>query len=339
MAMGKVYFVESEKGIPIAEKLVVLLEKAGDGLENKFKGNIALKMHMGERNNETFIKPFYVRQIAEIVKKQGGNPFVTDTTTIYKLGRYTAMDYYKTAFEHGVLPSYLGCPVIIADGLKDDGVEVSENVEIARAIYESDAMLVISHATGHGTASFGGAIKNVAMGCVTKKSKQYQHSVTKPIYDRELCNCCDACREECKFDAIEVKENGDRELLKEKCVGCGYCIAACEAGVLHLEEGAKEQLQLRIAEVANAVLKNLPYSDFIFVNFLIDITPFCDCEDRSPEYICPDIGILASQDIVAIDQATIDLIGKQSFEGDPTIQVREAHRWGLGELQYELCRI
>jgi len=335
--MEKVYLIDAGTGVPIAEKLETLLEKVGNGLWSNLKGYIALKMHMGEQNNETFIKPFYIKKIVEILKKQGGDPFVTDTTTIYKLERYRAMDYYRTAFEHGFLPSYLGCPVIIADGLKDDGVEMNENVEIARAIYDSDAMVVISHATGHGSASFGGAIKNVAMGCVTKKSKMYQHEVTKPVYDKELCDYCDACIEECKFDAIEVKENGDRELLKEKCVGCGYCIAACETAALHLQKGAKEQLQLRIAEVANAVLKNLPYSQCIFINFLIDITPFCDCEDRPPEYICPDIGILASKDIVAIDQATIDLIGK--FEGDPTIQVKEAHRLGLGEREYEICKV
>jgi hypothetical protein len=338
--MGEVYSVEAGKDMPIVEKLELLLEKVGDELGGNLKGNIALKMHMGERNNESFIKPLYAKKIADVLKKQGGYPFVTDTTTLYKLRRYTAMDYYRTAFEHGFLPSYLGCPVIIADGLKDDGVEVSENVEIARSIYESDAMVVISHATGHGSASFGGAIKNVAMGCVTKKSKIYQHEVTKPAYDNELCTQCDACIEECKFDAIEIKENGDRELINEKCVGCGCCIAACETGALHLQVGAKENLQLRIAEVANTVLKSLPYSNCIFfINFLLDITPFCDCEDRSPEYMCPDIGILASKDIVAIDQATIDLIGKHSFDGDPTIQVREAHRLGLGELEYEICRV
>jgi uncharacterized Fe-S center protein len=341
MTMSEVYFIDARKrnGVPITEKLETVLEKVGAGPESNLKGNIALKMHMGERNNETFIKPFYVKKIAEIVKKQGGDPFVTDTTTLYKFDRFHAMDYYRTAFEHGFLPSYLGCPVIIADGLKDDGVEVSETVEIARSIYESDGMVVISHATGHGTASFGGAIKNVAMGCVTKKSKIYQHEVTKPVYDEELCTQCDACIEECKFGAIETKENGDRELIKENCVGCGCCIGAGETGALHLQEGAGEELQLRIAEVANTVMRNLPYSNYFFINFLIDITPFCDCEGIAPKYICPDIGILSSKDAVAIDQATIDLIGRHSFEGDPAIQVREAHRLGLGELEYEIRKV
>ena len=98
-------------------------------------------------------------------------------------------------------------------------------------------------------------------------------------------------------------------------------------------------LQRRLAEVAHAVLRNLPYSKFIFVNFLIDITPFCDCGKFAPEYMSPDIGVLASKDIVAVDLATIDMIGKQLFDGDPTVQVRGAHRLGLGELEYEICRV
>ncbi len=198
--MSEVYFIDARNGVPFVEKLETLLEKVGEGPGSNLKGNIALKMHMGERNNETFIKPFYVQKIAEIVKKQGGDPFVTDTTTLYKFDRYRSMDYYRTAFEHGFLPSYLGCPVIIADGLKDDGVEVSERVEIARGIYEGDGMVVVSHATGHGTASFGGAIKNVAMGCVTKEvieglcciKENFEPRIIPPAYHTNLLDAYDS---------------------------------------------------------------------------------------------------------------------------------------------------
>ena len=328
--MSKVYFLDAKE--TLIEKLETLLEKVvGDDL----KGITALKMHMGERNNKTFVKPLYVKKIVEVVQKHGGDPFVTDTTTIYKAERYTAMDYYRTAFAHGFLPSYLGCPVIIADGLKDDGVEVNEKVEIAKSIYDSDEMLVVSHATGHGASSFGGAIKNVAMGCVTKKTKIYQHEVTQPVLDTDLCNQCDKCREVCKHDAISE----DYELILENCIGCGSCIDVCETDALKSPEDMYTNLQRRLAEVAHAVLRNIPYSKFIFVNFLIDITPFCDCAEFAPEYMSPDIGVLASEDIVAVDTATIDMIGKHLFDGDPTVQVREAHRLGLGELEYEICRV
>jgi uncharacterized Fe-S center protein len=177
--MSEVYFLAVDKGIPLIEKLETLLERAGIGTVNN--GVVALKAHMGERRNKTFIKPRYVKKLVELVKQHGGDPFVTDTTTIYKEGRYTAMDYYRTACAHGFIPSYLGCPVIIADGLSDDGVQIDEHVEIAKGIYDSDAMLLVSHATGHCASSFGGAIKNVAMGCVTKKTKFYQHEVTRPV--------------------------------------------------------------------------------------------------------------------------------------------------------------
>lgn len=332
--MSKVYFISANKNVLLIDKfeLEVLLERAG--VEN-LKGVVALKAHMGERNNKTFVKPAYLKKLVDVVKTHGGDPFVTDTTTIYKAGRYIAMDYYRTAFAHGFLPSYLGCPVIIADGLKDEGVAVNERVEIAKGIYDSDAMLLVSHATGHGASSFGGAIKNVAMGCVTKKTKLYQHEVTRPVRNPELCAECDSCREVCKHDAIPE----DRELILENCIGCGSCTEVCETGGLKSPEGMSENLQKRLAEVAYAVLRNLPYSNFLFVNFLIDITPFCDCAEFAPEYICPDIGILASKDIVAVDLATIDLIGKHVFEGDPTVQVREAHELGLGELEYEIVRV
>ncbi|RZN39240.1 MAG: DUF362 domain-containing protein [Methanophagales archaeon ANME-1-THS] len=330
--MSEVYFCAANEYVPLLEKLEVLLERAG---VHHLTGIVALKMHMGELKNKSFVKPFYIKKLVEVMKQHGGDPFVTDTTTIYKEARYTAMDYYRTAFAHGFLPSYLGCPVIIADGLKDDGVRVNEHVEIAKSIYESDAMLLVSHATGHCASSFGGALKNLAMGCVTKKTKKYQHEVTRPVRNPDLCAACDKCRAVCKHHAI----GEDHDLILENCVSCGSCIAACTTGAIKPPEGMSENLQKRIADVAHAVLRNLPYSTFLFVTFLIEITPFCDCAEFEPEYLSPDIGVLASSDIVAIDRATIDLIGADKFEGDPTIQVREAHNLGLGELEYTLVQI
>jgi uncharacterized Fe-S center protein len=330
--MSEVYFLAADKDVPFIDKLGILMERVGIGNLN---GVVALKAHMGERRNKTFIKPRYVKKLVDVVQQHGGEPFVTDTTTIYMEGRYTAMDYYRTAFAHGFLPSYLGCPVIIADGLRDDGVKVTERVEIAKSIYESDAMLLVSHATGHCASSFGGAIKNVAMGCVTKRTKLYQHEVTRPVRYPDLCSECDRCREVCKVGAI----GDDHELIIEKCVSCGACMTECETGALKPPEGMSENLQKRLAEVAYAVLRNLPYSKCLFVNFLIDITPFCDCGEFDPEYISPDIGVVASNDIVAVDMATVDLIGMHVFKGDPTIQAREAHRLGLGELEYELIKV
>ncbi len=166
--MSKVYFIAANKDVTLINKLKILLERADI---SNLNGVVALKMHMGERNNKTFVKPAYIKKLVDVVKTHGGDPFVTDTTTIYKAGRYTAMDYYRTAFAHGFLPSYLGCPVIIADGLKDERVEVNERVDIAKGMAYTTVMrcfLFRMLHTGHGASSFGGAIKNIAMGCVTE---------------------------------------------------------------------------------------------------------------------------------------------------------------------------
>ncbi len=329
--MSEVFFLSvADMNADSGNKLQTLLECAGIA---ELTGVVAVKMHMGERNNRTYLKPQFVKPIVEAVKRHGGMPFVTDTTTIYKEKRFTAMDYYETAFAHGFLPSSLGCPVLIADGLKDDGVPVSEHVEIARDIYESDSMLVITHATGHCASTFGGAIKNVAMGCVTKKTKKYQHEVTRPVLNQDLCTGCNKCREVCKHDAISESHIID----PDKCIGCGACIAVCEYGALSTPPDMSCELQKRLAEVASIVIHALPYTNLLYLNFLIDITPFCDCAEFAPEYLCPDIGVLASRDIVALDRASIELI--KNFEADPLVQVREAHRLGLGDWDYELIVI
>ena len=334
--MSVVYFIDARGGKkPLVERLPDLVERLLQGEE--LRGNVALKMHFGEKHNETFIKPFYIKAIVDSLKKMHENAkfFLTDTTTIYKGERYNAIDHIMCAVYHGFSPSYIGCPVIIADGLSDEGVPVSENVEIARAIYDSDALIVISHATGHGASSYGGALKNVAMGCVTKRTKKWQHEVTKPVLNDSLCNLCGECERVCGFNAIKVKEKVIFDA--EKCIGCGSCIAVCGTGALRTEEKASEKIQKRIAFVAKEVLKHV--NKAYFINFAVSVTPFCDCAEMAPRFICEDIGVLASADIVSIDNATIDLIGISAFEGDPKVQVREAQKLGLGEMSYELRKI
>ena len=265
-------------------------------------------------------RKLHIKAIVDSLKNMHENAkfFLTDTTTIYKGERYNAIDHIMCAVYHGFSPSYIGCPVIIADGLSDEGVSVSENVEIARAIYDSDALIVISHATGHGASSYGGALKNVAMGCVTKRTKKWQHEVTKPVLNDSLCNLCGECERVCGFNAIKVKE----KLIfdAEKCIGCGSCIAVCGTGALRTEEKASEKIQKRIAFVAKEVLKHVKA---YFIDFAVSVTPFCYCAEMAPRFICEDIGVLASADIVSIDNATIDLIGISAFEGDPKVQVRD----------------
>ncbi|MHC1635116.1 MAG: DUF362 domain-containing protein [Candidatus Methanospirareceae archaeon] len=346
MERSKVYFlaevIPSLKGI----------ERVFKALNTNLKGDIvAIKMHMGEYDNHTHVKPLYVKKIVELVKEAGGEPFVTDTTTIYGPHRDTGLGYHKVASAHGFSPDFLGCPVIIADGLRgEDGVVIAkgedmdteiEGIEVARSIYESDALIAISHATGHGGAGFGGAIKNVGMGCVTKKGKELQHAVSKPLFDKEKCVECKRCVERCLYGAIRE----DFEIEEEKCTGCGLCIAVCKEGARYISREQKERLQRRIAEAACLVLSKFKKEKTFFLNFLTDITAFCDCA-KSSDFICPNIGVLASADIVAIDKCSVDMIKGEvgdvfikNYDVDPVVQIERAHELKMGNKEYEIEKI
>ncbi|HEX59289.1 MAG TPA: DUF362 domain-containing protein [Methanomicrobia archaeon] len=342
--MARVYLLEAQ--FPEVSGIEKLFSKLDLDLDGKF---VAIKVHMGELRNVTYVKPFYVRKVVEMVRECGGEPFVTDTTTLYGLMRADALGYYKVAAAHGFVAEHLGCPVLIADGLRgEDGVLVRieanaetelKEIEVARLIYESDAMVVVSHATGHGATAFGGALKNVGMGCVTKRGKAAQHEVTKPLFDRERCDGCGRCAKHCAYNAIR----DDFEIDMEKCVGCGLCIGLCRQGARFTTREMKESLQRRIAEAACGVLRK--FDDVAFLNFLVDVTEACDCAATLPP-LCRNIGVLASKDPVAIDKCSIDLIRKAagrdvfaSFDVDPEVQVRHAAALGLGSLEYELVQI
>jgi hypothetical protein len=329
------------------------IERLFKALDPQIKGDIvAVKVHMGEYENFTHLKPFYVQKMVELIKEVGGEPFVTDTTTIYGPMRNTALGYHEVARAHGFSPDYLGCAVIIADGLKgDDGFFVDtkgngteiEGIEVARSIYESDALLVLSHATGHSGAGFGGAIKNIGMGCVTKKGKEAQHEVTKPLHDVDKCTKCGECAKECPYNAIS--SDLDFEIDEEKCNGCGRCLGLCPNGVKarYTSREQKEKLQMRIAEAAFGVLKVFATEKVSFFNFLMDITLECDCA-RSTNFISPNIGVLASNDIVAVDKSTVDMIKKkagekifmENFDIEPGIQLKRASELGMGSIEYEI---
>jgi len=342
--MTQVYFLEAQfPEVPGIEKV---FNKLNLDLEGKV---VAIKVHMGELRNVTYVKPFYVREVVRLVRERGGEPFVTDTTTLYGLMRADALGYYKVAAAHGFTAEYLGCPVLIADGLRgEDGVPVRieadvetelKEIEVARLIYESDAMVVVSHATGHGATAFGGALKNVGMGCVTKRGKAAQHEVTKPLLDKERCDGCGRCVKRCAYDAIRE----DFEIDKEKCTGCGLCIGLCPQGARFTTREMKERLQRRIAEAACGVLKI--FDDVAFLNFLVDVTEACDCAATFPP-LCRNIGVLASADPVAVDKCSIALIRKAAgrdafanFDVDPEIQVKHAAALSLGSLEYELVRV
>ncbi len=324
--------------------------------------SVAVKVHMGEYGGSAYLRPPIVRRVCDLIKEAGAKPFVTDTTTIYPMGRFTASQYLATAAFNGFTEESVGAPVIIADGEQGyDGEWVDtprrisdcslDKIKIAREIFDADSMIVLSHLKGHGLAGFGGSIKNVAMGCVTKESKAAQHRVGRGVIDLSKCTGCGKCVEACAFKALSLLEE---KIMRdeEKCMNCNNCLYLCPEEVFSLPPQAKERFQVYLAHSAAGVLSRF-HSKVAFINFVQDVTPLCDCATPSGLPVVPDIGILASTDVVAIDKASLDLIAQSKPVGkfanvsspdilgkindtDSLIQVRAGQELDLGNMAYEL---
>jgi len=300
----------------LSRKIVKLFDKAN------FKDIIekdkltAIKIHFGEKGNNAFINPIYVRQIVDKIKDLGGKPFLTDSNTLYKGSRSNAVDHLTTAIENGFAYSVVNAPIIISDGIySKDSIDVNINkkhfktVKISSNIYHADSILVLSHFKGHETAGFGGAIKNLAMGCAPSAGKQQQHSTSKPVVGKN-CKGCEICIKSCPTDAITMID-GSAYINPEKCIGCGECVSMCTFNVIRPQWGtAMDAFVERMTEYAYGAWK-IKEKKIAFINFVMNVTPLCDCVPWSDVPIVPDIGILASLDPVAIDKASYDLVNKQ----------------------------
>jgi hypothetical protein len=326
----------------------------------------AIKLHFGERGNETYVKPDFVRQVAEKVKESGGCPFLTDTATLYVGSRKNAVGHLLTAIDHGFDLSTAGAPLIIADGLLGgDYVEVEigkkhlKTVKIAGGVAAADSMIVVSHFKGHGMAGFGGSIKNLGMGCAPPSGKADQHRASKPAVAEERCTGCGGCAAVCPESAA-VLEGGKAWIDPEVCVGCGACLAACPEGAAGLDWENMPIFIERIVEYAFGAVMGKE-GRVGFFNFVIDVTPDCDCLPWSGAPIVPDVGILASKDPVAIDAASLDLVngqegirgstlkshhgrGEDKFRGvwpeaDGRLQIKYGEEIGLGSSRYRLIEV
>ena len=281
------------------------------------KGDLtAIKIHFGERGNDSYVNPVLVRPVAEKIRSLGAKPFLTDTNTLYGGSRANAVDHLQTAAEHGFGQAVAGAPAIIADGLQGDNFqEVSidrkhfRSVKIAAEIASANSMIVVSHFKAHLPAGFGGAIKNLGMGCAPALGKAEQHSA-KPIFNAELCSGCRSCMEGCPQRAITV-EKKISAIDYHLCTGCGKCLRVCPTHALDFDWFVEvPPFMERMTEYAFGAIKGK--EDRVgFFNFLLNITPDCDCVPWSDASFVPDIGILASKDPVAIDQASYDLVNRQ----------------------------
>ncbi len=317
MSKSDVYFT-SFKATPsenLLQKLHRLLKSAGIeniDFENKF---VAIKVHFGEYGNLAFLRPNYARVVADYVKELGGKPFLTDCSTLYVGSRKNALDHLDTALANGFSPLSTGCHVIIGDGLTGtDDIEVPINLEyvqnakIGRAIMDADVFISLNHFKGHELAGFGGAIKNIGMGCGSRAGKKEQHCDGKPNADKSKCVGCGACQKICAHDAPTMVD-GKIEIDHNKCVGCGRCIAVCPKDAIEADfNNTSTMLNLRMSEYAYAVCKDRPN---FHISLICDVSPNCDCHGENDIPIIPDIGMLASFDPVALDQACVDLAIKE----------------------------
>ncbi|MGN1329967.1 MAG: DUF362 domain-containing protein [Clostridia bacterium] len=371
MEKSKVYFTDfrARPGLNLLQKLEKLVKKAGIekiDFKNKY---VAIKIHFGEPGNLAYLRPNYAKVIVDIVKELGGKPFLTDCNTLYVGGRKNAIDHLDAAYTNGFSPFSTGCHVIIADGLKGtdetyvkiDGEYVKE-AKIGTAIMDADIIISLNHFKGHEGAGFGGAIKNLGMGCGSRAGKMEMHNSGKPVVDKEKCKKCKQCKKICAHNGITYDENGKATINHEKCVGCGRCIGICNFDAIYSpNDEAADILNKKMAEYALAVVKDRPQ---FHINLICDVSPNCDCHSENDAPIVPDIGMLASFDSVALDKACADLVNKQEIFENSRLgeqiknnikekdhfhinhpdtnwesQIEHGEKIGLGKSEYELIKL
>jgi uncharacterized Fe-S center protein len=366
VSKSAVHFLRIERGPDdIAARLPHLLERSGVGGIVRAGEIVAVKLHFGESVETGHVRPRFVKRIVAWLAHAGARPFVTDANTLYRGSRYDAIAHLRTAAEHGFTQGALGAPVIIADGLRGTGEirlpSVGTHVREApfgAELVKADAVLSVAHFKGHELSGFGGAIKNVAMGGASRAGKLDQHSTTKP-YIRDSCVGCGVCASWCPTDAITVEE---RALIDEtKCIGCGECIAVCPEKAVGIRWNESTDIfQRKMVEYLAALAAAKP-GRMAYVNFITDVHPVCDCYGTAKVPVVPDVGVVASMDPVAVDQASYDLVnaapasaagglsdgyrrGCDKFRDlhpdvDPTVQLRYAEELGLGTRDYELVEL
>lgn len=271
---------------------------------------VAIKLHVGELGNPNYIRPFFVKQIFDAVKERGGKPFLTDTTTYYPEMRANGYDHYETALANGFGFGHF----VSADGLKggyvvpvSTGSDIIKEIEVAGSLYEADAMIVVTHVKGHPLAGIGGAIKNIAMGGVSKKSKLDQHKLVDMEIDTEKCQGCGACREACRMKIPVIDPEKNVVIIDDpRCMRCPLCSQACPEGVITLH--GKERLCRGLAIAANAVLKTFKPGKVAFINFAVSLSTICDCGPVQAEFIGPDVGIFAGYSALSVDAASFSSI-------------------------------
>ena len=366
----KVYFTDFCTGTSetLPQKLSRLILSAGIDqidFQDKF---VAIKIHFGELGNMAHLRSGYARVLIDIIKDLGGKPFLTDANTMYVGSRKNALDHLETAYLNGFTPYTTGCDVIIADGLKGTdevavpvrGGEYVEKAMIGRAVMDADIVISLNHFKGHEEAGFGGALKNLGMGCGSNQGKRDMHSAGRPCVDPEKCVACGACAKICAHDGPQLDaETGKMKINWVNCMGCGRCVDVCPMeAIYHSNEKAVQMLNYKIAEYAKAVVDGRPH---FHISLVRDVSPYCDYHAENDVPIVPDVGMFASFDPVALDLACAEAVLKQPVNpgsrlekmtkpgvdhftadfpvSDWRAQIDHGKKIGLGEDSYELITI
>jgi uncharacterized Fe-S center protein len=365
-----------ESGKTLLDKLDILLDRADLKGKIREKDLVAIKLHFGEKGNTAYVRPIFLRRVVDRVKQFKGKPFLTDTNTLYTGARSEAVSHLNTAIENGFAESVIHAPILIADGLRGNSAvkvridqPIFKSVSIAREIYMTDALIAVTHFKGHELSGFGGTLKNLGMGCASREGKLSQHSSISPRVKGKACKGCETCLSWCAQEAISMlslkpgveAKRGHAFIDPKKCIGCGECILSCPSGAIEIQWNESiPMFQKKMVEHAYGAVQKKK-GKVLYLNFLTQISPACDCYGYSDAPIVNDIGILSSEDPVAIDQASVDLInaeagnkasklkknwnpGGDKFravypEVDWNIQLAYAEEIGMGTRKYELIKI
>lgn len=352
----KVFFIEAadnEQDEILCAKLKALID-AEDLLGFVLDHDItAVKTHFGESQKLGYARPLYLRMLGEQIKSRGGVPFLTETSTLYKGNRSDAIRHIAHANNQGFDYITTGMPIIMADGLFGDeeyvvpiGGKLYSTVKIASLFAKCNALVMVSHFTGHLAAGFGAALKNLGMGCASRKGKMAQHSTAKPKIVKKKCTACGTCVKWCPQEAIALLE--DTAVIDSgRCIGCGECLAMCRFDAVKYNWGATyEDLQKKVVEHAMGVV-SLFQGKSLFINVLTRISKDCDCMGHTFEKISPDIGILVARDPVALDAASLELVERAAgrslaqlaYDIPYRFQIDYARELRFGHCDYELIRV
>ena len=345
-------------------KLRRLIDTAGFGTIDFADQYAAIKIHFGEPGNLAFLRPNFAATVAEAVREHGGKPFLTDCNTLYVGGRKNALDHIESAYRNGYTPYTTGCHILIGDGLKGtDEVELPvpngeylKTAKIGRAIADADIIISLNHFKGHECTGFGGAIKNLGMGSGSRAGKKEMHCDGITEVDPAKCVGCGRCVGICAHGAPKVTDR-KAAIDPKKCVGCGRCIAICpKDAIAPIWNQAAGLLDAKMAEYAAAVIAGKPH---FHISLVIDVSPCCDCHAENDLPIVPDVGIFASFDPVALDQACADAVNAQKpvrgsvIDGssekdiftaagpstDWRLQLIHAEKIGIGTRKYNLITV